>query len=146
LDYLWANLPIVTTDGDSFADLVRTERLGVVVPPDNQTALADALERVLYDEEFATACRARIAVVRERFGWETVLAPLTSYLRSPRPAADRLPGTGPLVRNDPLGASGVLRRDLALAKEYLTAGGPGEVARRAVGRLRRLRGGRPDGT
>ena len=30
LDYLWAGLPIVTTDGDAFADLVRTERLGVV--------------------------------------------------------------------------------------------------------------------
>jgi hypothetical protein len=51
-----------------------------------------------------------------------------------------------LVRNDPLGASGVLRRDLALAKDYLTEGGPGELARRAVGRLRRLRDGRPDGT
>jgi GT2 family glycosyltransferase/glycosyltransferase involved in cell wall biosynthesis len=48
LDYLWANLPIVTTDGDSFADLVRAERLGVVVPPDDRSALADALERVLY--------------------------------------------------------------------------------------------------
>jgi hypothetical protein len=51
-----------------------------------------------------------------------------------------------LVHNDPLGASGVLRRDVALVKEYLTAGGPTEVARRAVGRLRRLTSGRPDDT
>jgi hypothetical protein len=145
LDYLWAGLPIVTTDGDSFADLVRHERLGVVVPPADQQALASALERVLYDEEFAAGCRERIATVRERFGWETVLAPLLAYCRSPHPAADRLPGTGPLVHNPPLGTTGVLRRDVALLREYLMAGGATEVVRRAAGRLRRLAGGRPDG-
>ena len=145
LDYLWAGLPIVTTDGDSFADLVRAERLGVVVPPTDQQALASALDQVLYDEEFARGCRERIATVRERFGWETVLAPLLDYCRSPHPAADRLPGTGPLVHNLPLGTTGVLRRDAALLREYLMAGGPTEVARRAAGRLRRLAGGRPDG-
>lgn len=142
LDYLWASLPIVTTDGDSFADLVRLEGLGVVVPPTDARALADALERVLYDEEFAAACRERIAVVRERFTWERVLAPLVGYCRSPRPAADRLMSAGPLVRADPLGAGGVLRRDARLVREYLNAGGPTEVARRAAGRLRRLAVGR----
>ncbi|HKN96516.1 MAG TPA: glycosyltransferase [Pseudonocardiaceae bacterium] len=149
LDYLWAALPIVTTDGDSFADLVRTERLGVVVPPADPGALADALDLALYDDEFAAGCRERIADVRERFTWERVLAPLSDFCRSPRPAADRLSGTGPLVRAEPLGASGVLRRDARLIREYLAMGGPGEVARRATGRLIRLttgrRPGRPDG-
>jgi hypothetical protein len=145
LDYLWASLPIVTTDGDSFADLVRAERLGVVVPPCDPQALADALELASYDEEFAAGCRERIAVVRERFTWDRVLAPLTDYVRSPRPAADRLPGNGPLVKDDPLGRSGVLRRDAQLVKEYLSAGGPTEVARRAAGRLRRLAGGQQPG-
>jgi GT2 family glycosyltransferase/glycosyltransferase involved in cell wall biosynthesis len=145
LDYLWASLPIVTTDGDSFADLVRTERLGVVVPPSDPGALADALDMALYDEQFAAGCRERIADVRERFTWERVLAPLADYCRSPRPAADRLAGTGPLVRADPLGASGVLRRDARLVKEYLSNGGPGEVARRATGRLLRLATGRQPG-
>jgi GT2 family glycosyltransferase/glycosyltransferase involved in cell wall biosynthesis len=142
LDYLWASLPIVTTDGDSFADLVRAERLGVVVPPEDPQALADALERALYDEEFAAGCRQRIAEVRERFTWERVLAPLADYCRSPRPAADRLAGAGPLVRNDPIGAGGVVRRDARLIKEYLSEGGATEVARRAAGRLRRLATGR----
>ena len=142
LDYLWASLPIVTTDGDSFADLVRTERLGVVVPPEDPQALADALERALYDEEFAAGCRQRIAEVRERFTWDRVLAPLADYCRSPRPAADRLAGAGPLVRNDPIGAGGVVRRDARLIKEYLSEGGATEVARRAAGRLRRLATGR----
>ncbi|CRK59742.1 glycosyltransferase domain containing protein [Alloactinosynnema sp. L-07] len=148
LDYLWAGLPIVTTDGDSFAELVRAEGLGVVVPAEDVDALADALERVLYDTEFAQACQDRIAGVRERFTWENALAPLTAFCRDPRPATDRLPGAEPLVRRAPLGAAGTVRRDLALVREYLDGGGPTELARRAAGRVRRLakdklRGGGP---
>ncbi|MCT2586225.1 glycosyltransferase [Actinophytocola gossypii] len=138
LDYLWAGLPIVTTDGDAFADLVRTERLGVVVPAEDPAALAEALERVLYDEEFARAARERIAVVRERFTWETVLAPLVSFCRNPSPAADRLPGAEPLVANRPLRVGEIVRRDIDLVRSYLDAGGPGELTRRAAGRVRRL--------
>ncbi|TQM82787.1 GT2 family glycosyltransferase [Saccharothrix saharensis] len=142
LDYLWAGLPIVTTDGDSFADLVRREDLGVVVPSEDPDALADALEKVLYDTAFAAGCVERIAVVRERFTWENVLAPLTEFCRNPRPAADRLPGSALMVRNRPLGRMEKVQRDVALVKEYMTAGGAGEVARRATGRvLKKLRRG-----
>jgi glycosyltransferase involved in cell wall biosynthesis len=143
LDYLWAGLPIVTTSGDSFADLVLREGLGVVVPPEDPEALADALEKVLYDEEFAAACRERIAVVRERFTWETALAPLAEFCRNPRPAADRLPGSAPMVRTPGLSKADKVKRDLQLVREYLDAGGPTELAKRATGRLRKIaRGGR----
>lgn len=147
LDYLWAGLPVVTTDGDSFADLVRSERLGVVVPADDADALADALEKVLYDDEFAAACRERITEVRESFTWESVLEPLTRFCRDPRPAPDRLPNSAPLVKTPPWHSGEMLRRDVDLVRRYLTAGGPTEVARRATGRIRRiasekLRGGR----
>jgi hypothetical protein len=120
------------------AELVRREQLGVVVSAENPVGLADALEKVLYDEKFAEDCRERIAGVRERFTWEATLAPLVEFCRNPRPAADRLPGKGPLVRAEPLGAAGVLRRDFGLLKEYLDMGGPTELARRAAGRVRRL--------
>lgn len=138
LDYLWAGLPVVTTDGDSFADLVRSENLGLVVPAEDPAALADALEKVLYDNDFAAACRERIAVVRERFTWESVLAPLTEFCRDPRPAADRLTASAPLVRTPALGRTDALRKDFGLIREYLGAGGPAEVAKRATGRLRRI--------
>ena len=138
LDYLWAGLPVVTTDGDSFADLVRRERLGVVVPAEDPGALAEALEKVLYDTEFAADCRRRIAEVRERFTWESVLAPLTEFCRNPRPAADRLTASAPLLRTPPMKRAEALRRDIGLLREYLDNGGPLEVAKRATGRLRRL--------
>jgi GT2 family glycosyltransferase/glycosyltransferase involved in cell wall biosynthesis len=145
LDYLWAGLPIVTTDGDSFADLVRDEGLGVVVPPENPRALAYALDRVLYDSDFAASCRERIARVREEFTWERALAPLVEYCRNPYQAADRLAGNGPLVRKPPVRGGQLLRRDVDLIRSYLADGGPTEVARRALGRVRRLATGRGDG-
>lgn len=140
LDYLWAGLPIVTTDGDAFAELVRTERLGVVVPARDPAALAAALQQVLYDETFATECRERMGAVAQRFTWDTTLAPLVEFCRNPRPAADRLGGSaGVLARAEARRrrVPGALRRDVALARDYLAAGGPAEVARRAAGRLRR---------
>jgi len=51
-------------------------------------ALADALETVLFDEEFAAAARENIARVRERFRWDVVLAPLVKFMADPRHAAD----------------------------------------------------------
>lgn len=138
LDYLWAGLPIVTTDGDSFAELVRAEGLGVVVPAEDPDALAAALGRVLYDKAFATGCRERIAVVRERYTWTQALAPLVEFCRHPSQAVDRMPAAEPLVRTPPLRASEKVRKDLALVREYLDLGGPTELAKRAAGRLRRL--------
>lgn len=138
LDYLWAGLPIVTTDGDAFADLVREERLGVVVPAEDPGALADALERCLYDTEFARDCRDRIAAVAERFTWPNVLRPLVEFCRDPRPAADRLPGADHLAPAPPLSKRELVRRDLDLVKSYLAEGGPSELARRVAGRVRKV--------
>lgn len=138
LDYLWSGLPIVTTDGDAFADLVRDERLGVVVPAEDPDALAEALERCLYDTEFAAGCRERIAVVAQRFAWPRALQPLVEFCRDPRPAADRLAGATELAPAGPLRGRAMVRRDVALVREYLADGGPVELARRAGGRLRKV--------
>ncbi|GAB3154417.1 glycosyltransferase [Amycolatopsis stemonae] len=135
LDYLWAGLPIVTTDGDSFADLVRAERLGVVVPAEDASALAEALEKCLYDEEFAAGCVERIAVVAQRYTWPEALKPLVEFCRDPRPAADRLPGSADLTKTAPVRGREMLRRDADLVREYLAAGGATELARRVGGRV-----------
>ncbi|WP_181776932.1 glycosyltransferase [Amycolatopsis pittospori] len=135
LDYLWAGLPIVTTDGDAFADLVREERLGVVVPAEDVDALAEALERSLYDEEFAAGCVERIAAVAQRYAWPEALKPLVEFCRNPRPAADRLPGSEDLVLTEPVRGKEMLRRDVDLIREYLADGGPKELVRRVGGRV-----------
>ncbi len=143
LDYLWAGLPMVATEGDTFADLVREERLGIAVPADDLDALVEALETVLYDDAFAAAARERVASVRERYLWETTLEPLRRIACSPRraPDVDAAGGRDALAAaalhlQEPEGRPG-RARDLRMALHYLRHGGIGEVVRRI--RTRRTR-------
>ncbi|HWG93148.1 MAG TPA: glycosyltransferase family 4 protein [Mycobacteriales bacterium] len=135
LDYLWAGLPIVTTEGDAFADLVAARDLGEVVPPEDPGALAAALRSVL-DPERNAACRARVREVAVDHTWSRTLQPLVEFCRAPRHAADR---SRPVP--DPAGMLAEPERtatsDARLLVEYLRAGGPREVVRRAGGRVRR---------
>ncbi len=140
LDYLWAGLPMVVTAGDTFADLVEAERLGIVVDAGDQEALEAALEKVLYDEAFARAARKRVEAVRERFQWERTLEPLRRIAREPRRAADVDAAGGrdalaASVRDllEPADRPG-LRRDIRMAWHYLRHGGVREVARRVTAR------------
>ncbi|NEC93107.1 glycosyltransferase, partial [Streptomyces sp. SID12501] len=57
LDYLWAGMPFVSTEGDGFADLVRERGLGRAVPPEDVDALADALAELLTTAGAATSAR-----------------------------------------------------------------------------------------
>ena len=142
LDYLWAGLPMVVTEGDHFAAVVETEGLGVVVRDGDVAGLAAALERVLFDEAFAAEARVNIARVREQYLWPVVLEPLVRFMRDPRPARDR--GTaGSIVAR---GGAKPLRapqrqkgfvNDVKLAGFYLRNGGPAAVWQKTTGRLRR---------
>jgi glycosyltransferase involved in cell wall biosynthesis len=91
LDYLWAGLPMVVTEGDGFAELIATEQLGIVVPAENVDALADALVRVLIHSPEVEQWRANVASVRARFAWALVLRPLLDAVADPRRAADATP-------------------------------------------------------
>jgi hypothetical protein len=151
LDYLWARLPIVATRGDTFGDLVEAEGLGVSVPEEDVDALADALERTLYDDEFAGKCREAVDRVRASYSWDTVLQPLLDFCREPRRAPDLLVASGTAARGGGLQVPGrlidtgyrpSLRGDAGLVREYLRQGGPAELVRRVVGRLRRRAGER----
>lgn len=88
LDYLWAALPVVATEGDSFAELIEEEGLGLTVPPEDPEAVEGALLRLLYDREMAEGCRHRSAAVRQRFRWSVVLGPLAHFCRQPQRAPD----------------------------------------------------------
>lgn len=88
LDYLWAGLPIVSTDGDTFARIIREHDLGAVVPPEDEAALAAAIERVLYSPD-REEMSARVRTFGETMRWERTLQVLIDFCRSPRQAADR---------------------------------------------------------
>jgi glycosyltransferase involved in cell wall biosynthesis len=88
LDYLWASLPIVSTAGDTFAELITTHRLGQVVPPGDVLALELAMEKVLYDEEEAKATAQRVAEFAATMRWDRILKPLVDFCLTGGRAAD----------------------------------------------------------
>ncbi|MBC7592035.1 MAG: glycosyltransferase [Salinibacterium sp.] len=89
LDYLWASLPIVSTGGDTFADIIVANDLGRVVPPGDVDALEEALDGLLYDDEERLRLAARVKEFAATMTWSIVLAPLIAFCVSPRPAPDR---------------------------------------------------------
>jgi len=144
LDYLWAELPMVVTEGDHFAELIAAEGLGVVVPPSDVTALADALERVLFDDSFAQQAQKNIRRVRADYEWGTVLAPLVSFVANPQHSPDLIESglvsaegsrktRGSLIRRKKHG----LRHDVGLLAHYLRTGGPRVVLKKVRSRLKR---------
>lgn len=92
LDYLWAGLPMVVSEGDALADLVRERDLGLVVPPGDACALADALLSLLLEDDPRGSRRAQFEAVAASLTWERCAAPLVAFCQQPRRAADRLAG------------------------------------------------------
>ncbi len=140
LDYLWASLPIVATEGDTFSEVIRAGGLGRVVPERDVDALVTALEEMLYDEAAAASARGRITEQARAFRWSTTLAPLVEFCRDPRRAADLVGALGEAEERATAyrRPRPKLRDDVQLARAYLSAGGPAEVVRRAAGRVRRV--------
>lgn len=90
LDYLWAGLPMVVTEGDGFAELIEREGLGAVAPAHDPEAMAACLAGLLENPEAHEAAVQNVRRVREWYRWERVLAPLCEFCRRPHRAADRL--------------------------------------------------------
>lgn len=87
LDYLWAGLPIVATDGDGFAALIQEHGLGVVVPPEDVDALAAALERTLFVSESAEL-REKVHAFGKCLTWDRALEPLMEFCMRPTHSMD----------------------------------------------------------
>lgn len=141
LDYLWAELPMVVTEGDHFAELVAKENLGIVVEAGNVEQLTNALERVLFDEEFIAEARANIHRVRTRYYWEAALAPLVDFVADAQHAGD-LRGlaasqSAAAARARKRRRRSGLRHDIGRVFFYLNNGGAGLVINKVRKRLRR---------
>ncbi|MSO79854.1 MAG: glycosyltransferase [Acidimicrobiia bacterium] len=102
LDYLWASLPVVASDGDGFADVIRWRDLGLVVPPGDVDALVEALYALLADDERRAKHRAAIAEYAPEMHWSKVLAPLLEFCRHPTRAADLADPRQRVMIGDPL--------------------------------------------
>lgn len=127
LDYMWAGLPIVCTEGDEFAALVDREGLGRVVRERDREALAEALRELVADPVELAICRDRVPVVAAGFAWPQVLAPLVGFCADPRRAPDGA------ARSRPVGAAARLGSRVddrtAWLREYIAINGIGRLVR-----------------
>jgi glycosyltransferase involved in cell wall biosynthesis len=79
LDYLWAALPVLSTRGDVFADLLETSGAGIAVPPYDRRALSEAIIS-LRDESLRARMSEASRALGERYTWAQVVRPLMTML------------------------------------------------------------------
>jgi glycosyltransferase involved in cell wall biosynthesis len=92
LDYMWASLPIVSTDGDTFAGIIKEHELGRVVPPNDVSALEEALDDLLYSEGERTRAKTNVVRYARDLKWADMLQPLVEFCLNPHRAADNVRG------------------------------------------------------
>jgi hypothetical protein len=87
LDYIWAGLPVVATEGDAISELIAAYDLGALVAGGDADGVAAALLRLLDLPRAAFGvgqARARAALT-----WERAVEPLARFCRAPHRAADK---------------------------------------------------------
>lgn len=80
LDYLWANLPIVATKGDVFAELIERHQLGIVVPDQKEEAIAEAILALVDHPARTQTIKANLARLCPQFYWNTVVKPVDGMI------------------------------------------------------------------
>jgi len=82
LDYIWAELPILITEGGYFGDLVVKENLGVIV---NYQDPDDIAKKILSladsDSQHLKTLKNNLSKVREQLYWGTQVSSLAAYIR-----------------------------------------------------------------
>ncbi|WP_369139999.1 glycosyltransferase [Modestobacter versicolor] len=131
VDYLAAGLPVLTTDGDALADLVRATGAGVVVPPGDVDALAAAISGLAGDPAGRRELSTRASAAAGELDWDLVAAPLVAFCRAPRRAPD-LVAPAEVRALLAVAPGSPLRRVRAAVAE----GGPRLLAARLARRLR----------
>ena len=82
LDYLWAGLPIISTEGDYFAELIKEKNCGEVVEQKNSSKLAQSIINLLQENNLQNARKNSLAL-RNEFRWNKVLKPVLDYCTNP---------------------------------------------------------------
>jgi glycosyltransferase involved in cell wall biosynthesis len=79
LEAMAANKPVIATNVGGTPEAITNGETGLLVPPEDPTALATAIQSVLHDPEFARGLAARgRAHVRQEFSVETMVSRITA--------------------------------------------------------------------
>lgn len=87
LDLLWAGKPIIATQGDSLSEMIKERGLGITVPEQNPSAVAEAILQLATDTKFYQQAVRNINEVREEMSWNNTLKPLAKFIDANEPPA-----------------------------------------------------------
>lgn len=80
LDYIWAQLPIISTEGDSFADLIKEHNLGKVVTYQSPEDIANKILMLLENRKEVEQIKSNLASIQQSFQWNSVIEPLKKLI------------------------------------------------------------------
>lgn len=89
MDYFWAGLPIISTEGDPLSDLVKAKQLGLTVPCGDVEALAQAILNAADASAIRERWRNNCLETAQEFSWDRVFEPVVAWCRSPAQAKDK---------------------------------------------------------
>jgi glycosyltransferase involved in cell wall biosynthesis/SAM-dependent methyltransferase len=87
LDYIWAGLPMVVTQGDATSEAVGDHGLGIVVKYGDDAVVARAIQDIM--QQPRSAWQDRFARAQAEMTWEHAAWPLVAFCQDPYRAADR---------------------------------------------------------
>ena len=80
-DAIAAAVPVITTEQGFAAELVAAEGLGVVVPPSDVAAVANAIGQLIGNDAFYARCVSNLIRIQPRFAWDVVTRPLIEAVK-----------------------------------------------------------------
>lgn len=82
LDYLWAGIPIITTQGDAMAKLVSRHKLGEVVGYEDVSGMAKVIERLADNKALSSQIKANISRVKPKFYWDKICGDIANIIEN----------------------------------------------------------------
>lgn len=87
LHYLWAGKPVLTTEGDIFAEQVAQYHAGIVLPYKDEQAWVNAIQHFA-DPDFYARCVTGVQRLAAHYTWSQAVYPLHQLCTHARPAKD----------------------------------------------------------
>ncbi len=90
VDCIWGRLPLILTEGNRLADLVRTKRAGVTVRAEDSSDIAAKMEMLVSDRKLKESMAFNCRELASSLSWPSVVVPLNEFCKNPSFAPDRL--------------------------------------------------------